>query len=158
MSATRRRVGLVLSALLCAALALGFAALSAGESARLAALLLTGHVEQASVVETRVLQSRRAGASHELRYRLASGAGHTDATGRADLWVSLPKDQWDAARRSGQVEVRVAGAWPGVHAPAAGLTAQAGDLAAGWALAGICGLIAVMVGWAAARSPARRGG
>jgi hypothetical protein len=113
-----------------------------------------GHVEQATVVETRVLQSRRAGTSHELRYRLASGAGHTDATGRADLWVPLPKDQWEAARRSGQVEVQVAGAWPGVHAPAAGLTGQAGDLTAGWVLAGICGLIAVMVGWAAARSPA----
>jgi hypothetical protein len=53
---------------------------------------------------------------------------------------------------------RGAGAWPGVHAPAAGLTGQAGDLAAGWVLAGICGLIAVMVGWAAARSPAGRGG
>ena len=153
MSARRRRLGLLLITLLCGGLALLFAALSAGESARLAALLMTGHSAQSTVVDTRVMHSRRTGPSHELRYRLASGAGHSDTTGRADLWVSLPQPEWEAARRSGQLTVRVSDAWPGLSAPAAGLGAQAGDLAAGWVMAGICGLITVAVGWAAARGP-----
>jgi hypothetical protein len=156
MIANRRRLGLALIALIAGGLSLLLAALSAGESARLAALLLTGHSAQATVVDTRVMHSRRTGPSHELRYRLASGAGHSDATGRADLWVSLPEADWEAARRSGQLTVRVSDAWPGLSAPAAGLTAQAGDLIAAWALAGTFGLITVAVVWSAARGPAPR--
>lgn len=74
------------------------------------ALRTTGERVAATVTDHRTMRSSRRGTSHQVRYRF-EWAGHrythSDATGRSNLWTSLPESDWNRAVKSGKVPVLV---------------------------------------------------
>jgi hypothetical protein len=102
----------------------------------------------AAVVDSRIMQSRRAGKSFEVQYRFnAPGSRETftrrDETGRDNLWDSLADEEtWREARRAGRVRVMYRADDPWVNRPE-----KAGAMPLGDGLAGaILGLVIALPG------------
>ena len=131
----------------------GVFVLAGAESGRAALIQAGGVVRTASVTETRVMQQGRHGRSYELRYKVKDPAGRThtatDITGRGDLWVSIPKDDWDAANRTGTIAVRIVPDHPSLNAPVAASAGNMGDLLGAFVLAGLLAICGAAVGWTA---------
>ena len=129
----------------------GIGVLAGAESIGSAIISSVGETHTAKVTDSRVMSVRKSGKSYELRYRLKlpSGAVVTaaDFTGRQDLWVSLPKDDWDQAVRQGTLAVQVVPQYPSLNAPVAGRMGSMGDLLAGFVFSGLLGLCGLAVVW-----------
>mgnify|MGYP000412459321 CR=1 FL=1 len=68
----------------------------------------TGKRVVATVTDSRTMQSRRTGKSYQVRYRFKHKGKtytHSDATGRTNLWTSLPEQQWRTAVKKRKVPV-----------------------------------------------------
>ena len=62
----------------------------------------------ARVLDTRIMTSNKSGDSFEVQYAFDVGGvtySYRDATGRTNLWASLERPAWDAARATGTTEV-----------------------------------------------------
>ena len=139
----------------------GLGVLAGAESIGSAVLTSVGETHTAKVTDSRVMSARKTGKSYELRYRLKlpSGAVVTasDFTGRQDLWVSLPKADWDQAVRQGTLAVQVVPQHPSLNAPVAGRMNDIGDLLAGFVMAGLLALCGLAVAWTAWKRRPRQG-
>jgi hypothetical protein len=101
------------------------------------------HVD-AKVVDSDVHTSQKGGAKHVVRYRFKVDGetySFTDATGRRNLWASIARDEWDAAKDAGTVDVVYDGDDPWVNRPASSDVASVAD-----ALAGLAFGIGLLVG------------
>jgi hypothetical protein len=107
-------------------------------------LRASGKRAQATVTESRVMHSRRMGDSFEVRYRFKV-KGHTythqDATGRTNLWSSLPEENYKRAVQSKRVAVLYLGQSPKHNRPVHSGAMPLGDVLAGFGLAGMMGLL-----------------
>ena len=98
----------------------------------------------ATVTESRTMGGWRTGTSHELRYRFeykGKTYTHSDATGRTNLWSSLPEKPWRTAVKKKTVPV--------VMLPASPTTSRLADASQplGDTLAGLgLGLLFVFLG------------
>lgn len=80
---------------------------------------------------------RRSGTDYQLHYTFeVQGVTYsaTDATGRAELWQSVPEDVWSASQESGTLRVRYAPEDPWVNAPIDEAPGSMGDHIAGLVL------------------------
>ena len=147
---------LVAAGLSCGGGLVGLLALN--DFARDARLRAEGVARDAEVLEARTSHSTRAGTTYELRYVVDDGqgrrAGASDSTGRRDLWVPVPEPEWQAARRTGRLRVRVVPGEPTLNAPLSARATTRGELVAGGLVAGLFELLAVgSVGLALRRRP-----
>ncbi len=102
-------------------------------------------VAQGTVLGQRVMRSRRAGTSYEVRYRFQlAGAGavfsHSDATGRRELWAEMEQQAWRATQRGGSIPIAYLARDPWVNRPVAAGGAPLGDAIAGLVLGGVLAL------------------
>jgi hypothetical protein len=89
----------------------------------------------AKVVDSDV-HSRNGDVSHVLRYRFKVDGKtytYTDATGRRNLWASVARREWDAAKDAGEVDVLYDEGDPWVNRPASSDKAPIADSFAGLA-------------------------
>lgn len=80
------------------------------------------------------VHSKRSGATHVVKYEFdvkEKTYRFADATGRRDLWASLPRKDWDEAKQAGNVDVVYNPDDPWVNAPAAQSQVALLDAAAG---------------------------
>lgn len=133
-------------------------ALAWSDHHRSARLQAEGVVRDAEVRGARSSHSTRSGTTHELRYVVDDGqggqAGGGDSTGRADLWMPVPEPEWQAARRTGRLRVRVVPGEPTLNAPESTPATTLPELVAGGVVAGLFQLLAAgIVGLALHRRP-----
>lgn len=130
-------------------IALAFTVLGALSLWKTVALLRSESVAVARVVESPTVTKRRGGVSYEVRYVFAPAPGlaeirRGDFLGRANLWSSLPEQDWQAATAAKQVKVRFEPGDPGNNAPTVSLPGV-GDsiiilvLGVGFGVTAICG-------------------
>ncbi|WAS90935.1 DUF3592 domain-containing protein [Nannocystis punicea] len=98
-----------------------------------------GDIVEADVLDTRVMTSRKIGASYEVQYAFTLPGGAetytlSDGTGREGLWTALPEDDWNAARAARKVAVRYLPEDPWVSRPVNAGAAPLGDPIAGLVL------------------------
>ena len=121
-------------------------ALAWSDHARGARLAALGVERDAEVLEARTSHSTRRGTIHELRYQVDDSQGHlaggSDSTGRSDLWMPVPEPEWQAARRTGRLRVRVVPGEPTLNAPASAPSPPLGELVAGGVVTGLLQLAA----------------
>lgn len=91
---------------------------------------------EAKVRDTRIMTSTRTGDSFELQYTFevpgsSTTYSRTDATGRTDLWASVPEGEWQAARKSKKLTVSYLPADPWNNRPAHADEMPLGDPIAG---------------------------
>lgn len=70
-------------------------------------LRTTGTRTKAKLVDTRIREFRRR-TSYDLKYRFkVKGKTYTitDATGQKNLWTGVPEDEWNKAKRTGEVPI-----------------------------------------------------
>jgi hypothetical protein len=113
----------------------------------------SGKVVQAKVTDHRTMHSRRTGTSYQVQYRFQwKGKSHThsDATGRQNLWSSLPETAWRKAVKTGKVSVTMLPDAP-EHSRLTRASLPLGDKLAGLGL----GLTLVLMGGGLAIPPVR---
>lgn len=91
---------------------------------------------EARVRDSRIMTSSRTGDSYELQYSFelpgsSTVFSRTDATGRKDLWASVPEGDWQAARKSKKLSVSYLPADPWNNRPTHADEAPLGDAIAG---------------------------
>jgi hypothetical protein len=119
----KRSAGAIIGGLI--ALVLGGALAWLGSREMLSELVLRSSHQtvDASVVDSRIMQSRKTGKSYEVQYRFSvPGSRETytkrDETGRDNLWTSLADEEvWREARRAGRVRVMYRADDPWVNRP-----------------------------------------
>ena len=122
--------------------------------------LATGAVTvEARVTGMRVMTSRRrSGESHEVRYAFQVGGQtytYKDETGRTDLWATISRDAWEAARQKRTVEVAYLPADPSVNHAVARPSDRLFGLIAGLGVGLLCMLPALLWGVSAFRRSRR---
>ena len=121
--------------------------------------LATGAVTvEARVTGTRVVTSRRSGESYEVRYAFQVGGQtymYKDETGRTDLWATISRDAWEAARQKRTVEVAYLPADPSVNHAVARPSDRLFGLIAGLVVGLLCMLPALLWGVSAFRRSRR---
>ena len=93
--------------------------------------VVDAHAFDWSIVE------RRSGTDYQLHYTFeVQGVTYsaTDATGRAELWQSVPEEVWSASRESGSLRIRYAADDPWINAPIDEVPGTMGDHIAGLVL------------------------
>ena len=107
----KRSVGAIVSGLIAFALGLALAWFGSREVMNELLLRSNHRTVDASVVDARIMQSRKMGVSYEVQYRFnvagrSESYSRRDETGRTDLWSSLADEEtWREAQRARRVRV-----------------------------------------------------
>ena len=110
-------------------------------------LRTTGTEVVATVTDSRTMRSRRTGTSYQLRYRFKHKGKvytHSDATGRKNLWSSLPEEGWRKAVKQKKVPVLMLPRSPG-HSRLVSASLPLGDKLAGLGLGLFVALLGVVL-------------
>jgi len=119
----KRSTGAIVGGLIAVALGSAFAWLGSRELVSELSLRSNHEVVDASVVDARIMESRKLGRTYEVQYRFnvpGSSESYTrrDETGRADLWTSLEDEEtWREAQRARRVRVIYRPTDPWVNRP-----------------------------------------
>lgn len=122
--------------------------LSMRELERVAALGKDSLLTDGVVIDTRIMRSR-AGTQYELRYHFTIDGqtyGYSDATGRDDLWIALPRERWSQLRAQKTLRVRYAPSDPRINTPD-GTPLASADHYGGFILAGLIVVTTVGLAW-----------
>ncbi|HEU4532880.1 MAG TPA: DUF3592 domain-containing protein, partial [Polyangiaceae bacterium] len=144
----KRSVGVIVGGLIALLVGGGLVWLSSRETLSELSLRSSHQTVDASVVDTRIMQSRKTGKSYEVQYRFSvPGSRETysrrDETGRDNLWTSLVDEEtWREARRAGRVRVMYRADDPWVNRPEKAGAMPLGDNIAGL----ILGLVIALPG------------
>jgi hypothetical protein len=147
----KRSVGAIVGGLIALLLGGALAWLGSREMVREISLRASHETVDAPLVDSRIMQSRKAGKTYEVQYRFSvPGSRETftrrDETGRDNLWTSLADEEaWREARRAGRVRVIYRADDPWVNRPERAGAMPLGDNIAGLILGLVIALPGLLV-------------